>query len=130
MNALSTLSGSPGVILAATSLGLYRSVDEGATWTLGGGQLPESDFTSIAPAPDGGAVFASDFTWGGVYRSDDRGAVWTRLDATGLLSARVWALGIGRSDSLDLLAASLVGGLHVLTLPVRRQPDPSTDTLR
>ena len=130
VNALSVLSGSPDVILAATSLGLYRSVDEGATWTLGGGGLPESDFTSIALASDGGAVFASDFTWGGVYRSDDRGAAWTRLDATGLSSDRVWALGIEPSDSLDLLAASLVGGLHVLTLPGRRQPDLPTDKLR
>jgi photosystem II stability/assembly factor-like uncharacterized protein len=116
VNAVAVLPGPFSVIVAATSQGLYRSGDEGLSWSLGG-ELPESDFTSIAMVPGGGTVFASDFTWGGVYRSDDRGANWTRLQATGLASERVWALGLDPAMPLDLLAASLVGGLHLLRWP-------------
>ncbi|MBK5255292.1 MAG: hypothetical protein JJE39_04600 [Vicinamibacteria bacterium] len=111
INALSVAPTS-GVILAATSRGLYRSIDEGRSWRLAAQGLPESDFTSLAASPEGGTVFVSDFTWGGVYRSDDAGVSWRRLGVGGLATDRVWALALDRS-TLDLLAASLVGGLHV-----------------
>ncbi len=120
-NALAIVSGEPRVILAATIRGLYRSSDGGASWSKGARGLPDSDFTGIAVSPGGDAVFVSDFAWGGVYRSDDRGLSWMRLKDEGLVTDRVWALGIDLTAPDELLASSLSGGLHLLA---RTKPRP------
>lgn len=121
VNALALVPGERPVILAATSRGLYRSSDDAATWSLGAHGLPDSDFTGIAVTPRGDSIFVSDFAWGGVYRSDDRGLSWIRLRDDGLVTDRVWALGIASGAPDELLAASAVGGLHLLT-GASRQP--------
>ena len=121
VNALALVPGERPVILAATSRGLYRSSDDAATWSLGAHGLPDSDFTGIAVTPRGDSIFVSDFAWGGVYRSDDRGLSWIRLRDDGLVTDRVWALGIAAAAPDELLAASAVGGLHLLT-GASRQP--------
>ncbi len=121
VNSLAVVSGAPRVIFAATSRGLYRSSDDASSWSLGAHGLPDSDFTGIAVSPRGNAIFVSDFAWGGVYRSDDRGFSWSRLKDEGLVTDRVWALGIDARAPDDLLAASGAGGLHLLT---RVAPQP------
>lgn len=113
VNALAVVPGASPIILAATSRGLYRSSDDGTNWSLGARGLPDSDFTGLAVAPDGESIFVSDFAWGGVYRSDDRGVSWTRLRDDGLVTDRVWALGIDSRAPDELLAASSAGGLHL-----------------
>ena len=113
VNALALVPGTPGIILAATSRGLYRSTNDGASWSSGGHGLPDSDFTGLAAWPDGGAIFVSDFAWGGVYRSDDRGGSWSRLGDEGLVTDRVWALAIDPRAPDELMAAPLAGGLHL-----------------
>jgi hypothetical protein len=115
VNTLALVPGDPPVILAATTRGLYRSSDASATWSLGAPGLPDSDFTGIAGTPGGASIFVSDFSWGGVYRSDDRGASWIRLSDEGLVTDRVWALGLDARAPGELLAASVSGGLHLLT---------------
>jgi photosystem II stability/assembly factor-like uncharacterized protein len=114
VNALAVVPGAALVILAATTRGVYRSADASATWSLGARGLPDSDFTGIAAAPGGASIFVSDFAWGGVYRSDDRGLSWVRLSDDGLVTDRVWTLGLDSGTPGDLLAASVSGGLHLL----------------
>ena len=113
VNALAIVPGSPSVLLAATHHGLRRSYDLGATWLQGALNLPDSDYTGLLVSGGGEVIHVSDFAWGGIYRSDDRGLSFRRLTVPGLASDRVWALGSGLSPG-DLLAAPLVGGLHVL----------------
>ncbi len=113
VNALAVVGGSPTVLLAATHQGLRRSYDLGGTWLEGALNLPDSDYTGLLVSGGGEVIHVSDFAWGGVYRSDDRGVSFRRLAVPGLASDRVWALGSGLSPG-DLLAAPLVGGLHLL----------------
>ena len=75
----------------------------------------KADFTGIAVTPHGDSIFVSDFAWGGVYRSDDLGLSWVRLESDGLVSDRVWALGLDARAPDELLAAPVAGGLHLLT---------------
>jgi hypothetical protein len=117
VNALAILGGSPTVLLAATHHGLRRSYDLGVTWLKGALNLPDSDYTGLLASGGGQAIHVSDFAWGGIYRSDDRGVSFRRLTVPGLASDRVWALGSGLSPG-DLLAAPLVGGLHLLSGPI------------
>lgn len=70
---------------AGKGSGIYKSTDEGATWTrLSGGGLPGGSLGRIglaaAHAAIGTRVYASidSDDAGGLYRSDDAGAHWTR----------------------------------------------------
>jgi len=114
VNALTIIPGSTSIVLAATSAGLYRSTDHGRSWLLGARGLPSSDYTSLATTPDGAAIFVSDFSWGGVYRSLDLGVSWNRLGGRGQMTDRVWTLALDSASAGGLLAASPVGGLHLV----------------
>jgi len=115
VNALGLVSGHSGLILAATTQGLYRSANHGATWSRGGRGLPDSDYTGLAITPGGASLFVSDFIWGGIYRSDDLGHSWRPVREDGLVTDQVWSLGIDPAAPHDLLAGSPVGGLHLLS---------------
>ncbi|MEP7272258.1 MAG: BACON domain-containing carbohydrate-binding protein, partial [Acidobacteriota bacterium] len=63
-----------GTIFAGTSRSVYRSTDNGATWTAAKTGLPGSSVLALVVT--GNTLFASDFG-NGVYRSTDNGATWT-----------------------------------------------------
>lgn len=102
------------VLFATTTAGLYRSTDQGQSWSRVNGGLPHSDLTGIAVSPDGGTLYVSDFTWGGIFRSANGGGTWDRMPTDGLGSDRVWALGVDPAAPDRVLAAPSAGGLHVL----------------
>lgn len=112
-HSLAFLPRKPRVVYASARNGVYRSQDQGRTWARLSGGLPFSDMTGLAVHPDGRTMYASDFTWGGVYRSTDAGETWTRLPASGLVTDRVWAVGIDPASPERVLAASPAGGLHL-----------------
>jgi photosystem II stability/assembly factor-like uncharacterized protein len=114
IHSLAFLPGNDSVVFAATRAGLLRSTDQGHVWKRCSGQLPISDIAGLAFAPDGSAVYASDYGFGGLYESRDVGETWTRLPATGLASDRVWSLAADPSVAGRLLASASTGGLHVL----------------
>ena len=120
---LAILPGSPRMVFGASRSGVYRSSDQGLNWVRCAGGLPSSDFTGLAVHPDGRTLYASDFTWGGVYRSQDRGETWTRLPASGLVTERVWAVGLDPAAPEGVLASSPAGGLHWLGLGVAGAAD-------
>lgn len=113
IRALALLPGDDRLVFAATKTGLLRSVDQGRTWERRGSGLPLSDIAALAFAPDGRAVYASDFTNGGVFESDDAGDTWSRFTASGLVSDRVFALAVDTRARGRLLAGATAGGLHV-----------------
>jgi photosystem II stability/assembly factor-like uncharacterized protein len=116
-HAMALLPGNDKVVFASTGAGLYRSLDQGQTWARCASGIPLSDITGLAAHPDGRTIYASDFTWGGVFRSQDAGNTWERLPTDGLVTDRVWAVGLDPSAPDRVLAASPAGGLHMLLPP-------------
>jgi len=82
-------SGGPGS-------GLYKSTDEGATWTpVTGHGLPETVLgkigISVAAGTNGRRVYALiEAAHGGLFRSDDAGATWTQTSDSHPLYTRAW----------------------------------------
>jgi photosystem II stability/assembly factor-like uncharacterized protein len=113
-HSLAVLPGNDRVVFASTGAGLYRSTDQGQTWTRCASGIPFSDITGLATHPDGRTIYASDFTWGGVFRSQDAGLTWERLPTDGLVTDRVWTVGLDPTAPDRVLAASPAGGMHLL----------------
>ena len=91
-------------MLAASSIGIYRSTDAGQTWTLV--RSGEATAVFFDPAQPGIAWAAREIrsaaTTNGVYRSTDSGATWTLV----------------RGDTPNTLpAASLMGRIQVVNVP-------------
>lgn len=86
---------------AATRSGLYRSTDEGASWTALG--VPHDEVVSVFETPDGAALFTGTQP-AHVYRSTDDGATWERCEAFERLPGKAsWAqLGPGGPQVRDL----------------------------
>jgi photosystem II stability/assembly factor-like uncharacterized protein len=82
-------SGGPGS-------GLYKSTNEGATWTpVTGHGLPDGVFgkigISVAAGTNGRRVYALiEAAKGGLFRSDDGGATWTQTSDSHPLYTRAW----------------------------------------
>lgn len=75
--------------------GLYRSTDNGATWTeLTGHGLPDGQWgrVGVTVAPDGQRVYAliDAGKKSGLYRSDDGGTNWILANADARLTSRAW----------------------------------------
>src|SRR5262249_13411383 len=75
----------------ALGIGVARSTDGGATWTvLAGATLTRRAINSGVPATLGGGDVGVAATWldqGGVWRSTDNGVTFTRISGTGGLPA-------------------------------------------
>jgi len=82
-------------VFAATSAGVFRSADDGRTWTATSVADVVPFNETVAPSPD----FARDrtlFAGGrtGLYRSVDEGATWLRVLAGGRISSLALAPGV------------------------------------
>ncbi|MBA4252159.1 MAG: hypothetical protein C0425_09495 [Chlorobiaceae bacterium] len=79
-----------GELFAATwGFGIYRSIDNGMSWSVANGGLTSMLITSVVQAPNG-KLFAASFD-GGVFRSDDNGNNWNKLNFE---FEKVYSLGV------------------------------------
>jgi len=75
---------SGNTVLSGTVNGVYRSTDDGATWTQSNTGL--TDLTVYALNASGSSIFAG--TRNGIFRSTDAGLNWLKLVTTGLLAVQ------------------------------------------
>jgi uncharacterized protein (TIGR03437 family) len=69
----------PDTVYAATSNGVYRSLNDGRTWVAANAGLEGVTINAVATDPQfPSRVYAG--TYNGVYRSDDSGQTWQYLD--------------------------------------------------
>ncbi|WP_132058382.1 WD40/YVTN/BNR-like repeat-containing protein [Halorussus amylolyticus] len=110
-------------VFAATKTGLYRSTDEGASWTDLG--VPREEVYSVVGDPDGERLYAGTHP-AHLYVSEDDGESWTELEGFQDLPSReewytprhrdeahIRSLG-AHADARDRVVAGVeVGGVHV-----------------
>ena len=84
---------SPSILYAATSAGIFKTADGGATWSmiLPGGR------GSVVMAPSSPSTLYA-WTSAGLFRTDDGGADWTRLPAGGTRHPARWCSGRRRQS--------------------------------
>ncbi|MCX6120982.1 MAG: T9SS type A sorting domain-containing protein [Ignavibacteriales bacterium] len=85
-----------GTILAGTS-GIYKSTDDGLTWTGLGGTLAQQGIVSIVENPKGDLYVSTSYD--GVYKSTDRGISWIQINS-GLTDLRTQCMALSLSGSL------------------------------
>lgn len=82
-------------IFAGTEHGVYKSVDDGASWQLT--SLSGKDVRSVVITANGTLLAG---TWGyGVYKSVDNGATWSQVNS-GLANSTVMALAVSSNNSV------------------------------
>ena len=107
--------GQDGVLLAATSRGLYRSVDEAVTWQLQTGPLGTATVRTVLFHPSQMRAFA--VLRNEIYQSQDDGITWTQMPNMGLEECRVETLAVSAEAPGELYAATRGRGVYVLSLP-------------
>jgi uncharacterized protein (TIGR03437 family) len=81
LGVINSLMFSDDTLLAGTfSFGIYRSPDNGATWTEANIGLPEGNARSINAMITSGEGIYAGTTGAGIYRSVDHGATWTAVN--------------------------------------------------
>lgn len=98
--------GRPGMVYAGTNDGLYRSTDNGASWTRNADGVPHVPVTALGAR--GGVVFAGTAT-GRLYRSGDDGGTWDTLEIS-FSTATVATILLTRSGAV--LVGTWGYGLH------------------
>jgi photosystem II stability/assembly factor-like uncharacterized protein len=86
--------------------GLYKSTDEGKTWTqISGNGFPSEGLgrigIAVAPSEPNRVYAIVDAKDGGLYRSDDAGATWQRIDSESRIWGRGWYFGQVEVDPKD-----------------------------
>jgi hypothetical protein len=77
---LLALPGSSSAYLAGSNNGIYRTTNDGDTWSWSGNGLPSATIRDFAKNADGTAIYAATFDQG-VYKSTDNGVSWTAANA-------------------------------------------------
>ncbi|GAB5535417.1 MAG: hypothetical protein Rubg2KO_16660 [Rubricoccaceae bacterium] len=93
-----------GRIVASTAFTVYRSDDDGATWTEADAQARPSFAYSLSVAPNGDIIAPTFYR--GVFRSTDGGVTWAATN-DGFYNANVTALGFDGQG--NLLAGTQAG---------------------
>lgn len=107
--------GANGVMLAATSVGGFRSEDSGLTWKEVGQGVERGTVREVIFDSLGTTAYA--IQHGVVYRSSDAGVAWSALDMTGLEGATIVSLLIPQADPDKIFAATQARGVFVAPIP-------------
>jgi photosystem II stability/assembly factor-like uncharacterized protein len=69
-----------GVIYLAGNGGVYKSTDNGLTWTISGTGFPVGASNLYSLTKSGTSLFAGNIGGNGLFKSADNGATWTEVD--------------------------------------------------
>ncbi len=110
----------PKIVYAATSTGLYRSFDQGMTWTRAVEPAQGEQMWSVLIHPADHRTILTGTAPLGLYRSDDGGVTWRRMPRpaiaermVGAFPSRVMRMGIAPSRPDEIWAAMEVNGVMV-----------------
>jgi photosystem II stability/assembly factor-like uncharacterized protein len=103
---LLTLSGTGPVHLAGSNYGVYKTVDDGVTWTWSSSGLPPTQIRKLVMNGDGSEIYAATFA-SGVYKSVDSGDNWIPMN-NGLTSLNVNTLAYDTANHV-LLVGTIQG---------------------
>ena len=101
----------PGTIYAASSGGVFKSTDAGATWALSAAGITDmTEIHSVAVDPANPAIVYAGSTDSvdALFKSTDAGANWTKA-STGLFSGTVYAIAIDPAHPSTLYVGSSFG---------------------
>ena len=118
------------VAFAATSRGLFRSVDAARTGRGIAGGVPFTDITGLASDSRRPHALRQRLRRRAASSSSaDGGESWRRLSVDGLVTERVWSLAVDPRAPDRVFAATPSGGLHVLhqAAATTRPEDPRSD---
>ena len=104
---LLTLSGSGPVHLAGSNYGVYKTFDDGVTWSWSSSGLPPTQIRKLVMNGNGSAIYAATFA-NGVYKSIDSGASWLPMN-NGLTNLNVNTLAYDTAN--DVLLVGTIQGL-------------------
>jgi photosystem II stability/assembly factor-like uncharacterized protein len=109
-------SGQTSIFAGTWSSGVFRSTDDGATWTAINTGLPAfpndvSEYCTVWSLVSNGQTLLAGIRDRGIYRSTDGGASWSEVNS-GLTDFQVYALAVTGSN---LLAGTDVGGVFLST---------------
>jgi photosystem II stability/assembly factor-like uncharacterized protein len=97
-------AGTSSSMLAATSHGLFKSMDGGKTWILHYDPLPRIPYHQICSSRrDPSTVYLLSQEENQVYQSLDGGETWSAISNRGLAGIRVLALHCGSGDEGEML---------------------------
>lgn len=101
---------STAALLASSPGGVFRSSDNGVTWSLAGVGLPSPAVSVLSSNPSDPALMFAGLNTGGVYRSTNRGMDWSPA-VKGLGHLFVWGIAFNPVSPDGLFAATLGGGV-------------------
>ncbi len=141
---LTALGSEPTTLLADGASGLWRSADDGLTWTApdglpqpGDGTFTASTSLGVDPTDPRSALLAVGSGPGfDLYRTTDAGASWSRIETDALAASIVFGLAVlpKATDAATILAVdgeagllrSIDGGTTFLPATAGIEPDPDT----
>ncbi len=97
VNALRFSPQDPSILYAATTMGIYKTTDQAASWRRISVGLESLFVVSLAVHPQNPLQLYAG-TSGGVYRSDDAGEHWRTVNHGLIAEARVNAMSLGVND--------------------------------
>jgi photosystem II stability/assembly factor-like uncharacterized protein len=100
----------PGTVFAGTGTGVFKSRNQGVSWSQSG--LAGSEVNVLRFDPQDSAALLAGLENGGVYRSEDAGRTWLPSSA-GLTGAPVWDLLFSPANPGELYAATDGDGVFV-----------------
>ena len=116
---LSLVSQGAGDLFAGTDAGVFRSTDEGGSWTASTAGLPVNAIVTACEIGSDGFLYGATQD-SGIYRSSNSGSFWDAVNA-GLSNPAVSSLALGSSGYLFAGAVRVFGtGITVFRTRRRR----------
>jgi photosystem II stability/assembly factor-like uncharacterized protein len=117
------------ILYAGTSMGLFKTIDDGATWSaIKTGLAASTPITALAIDPNRSVVYLG-ASEGGVFKSIDGGTRWTPMN-DGLPNLDINALAVSSDGSGTIYAGTSQGAFTTIDKQADKLVDEQEDTHR